>query len=946
MPRTYVAIDLEFTGLDRQRDEIIEIGLVRFRGAEVLETFSSLVRAYRALPYKIEQLSGITQDEVDRAPTLESLKGQILAFVRNYPLVGHNIEIDLYFLQKQGCPLQNLAIDTFELASILFPEAQTFSLEHLTSHLGISVAESHRALPDALATKDLFLAILDRLYEWDLSLLEELARLGQESGWPLLALLRDVIADRTSERALATPAAPARRRKALRTSTAETLPPLEPTETITPVDADELAALLSPGGALAARFPGYEYRPQQVEMLRAVCQALNAPAHLLVEAGTGTGKSLAYLLPAIRFATQNGRRVIISSNTINLQDQLFQKDIPDLQRLLDIPFRAALLKGRANYLCLRRLEAFRRSRQLSADQARVLAKILVWLPQTETGDRAELLLIGEENQVWSQIESTPETCLGDRCPYMARGECFFYRARGTAHRAHLVIVNHALLLSDLALESRILPEYDYLIIDEAHHLEEQATAQFGLAIARQDLYAFLSALGYASQETPQGILGDVPRLYAHGGVSQTAQRALAEALEAASQAIDHAQVRVHLLFEALTRFLNAQEALHLGRSPYAEEVRLTPGLRTQPDWATVEEAWEEFAPAWGDVLRAAERVLSMIQRLDLGENAERDDLAQMLQAHLLLGQQIGEGLARILMAPREDEIYWVSVAPQTLEITLHSAPLHVGYLLNERLFSQKACVILTSATLRTAGTFDYIKERLGLEDPLELAVDSPFDFKTAVLLYVPKDIPEPNEPNYQKTVEQALIELIKATEGRALVLFTSNSQLYATYRAIQPVLDKEGIIVFAQGIDGSRRQILRNFRTTPRSVLLGTRSFWEGIDVVGEALSCLVIARLPFSVPTDPVFAARAETFENPFEEYYLPEAILRFRQGFGRLIRSQEDFGVVAVLDKRIITKPYGKQILRSLPPCTARQGPLQSLPEAARRWLDPTLRRSERSG
>jgi len=266
--------------------------------------------------------------------------------------------------------------------------------------------------------------------------------------------------------------------------------------------------------------------------------------------------------------------------------------------------------------------------------------------------------------------------------------------------------------------------------------------------------------------------------------------------------------------------------------------------------------------------------------------------------------------------------------------------LHVGDLLHERLFMQKDCVVLTSATLCTSGTFDYIRGRLGLQDAMELAVDSPFDYKTAVLLYVPKDIPEPNEPYYQKTVEQALVDLLIATQGRTLVLFTSNSQLNATYRATQAALDKEGIVVFGQGIDGSRRQVLRNFRSTPRSVLMGTRSFWEGIDVVGEALSCLVITRLPFSVPTDPVFAARAETFDSPFEQFYLPEAILRFRQGFGRLIRSQSDYGVVALLDKRILTKSYGKLILRSLPPCTARQGPLKNLPEVAQRWLDPAHR------
>lgn len=942
MPRTYVALDLEFTGLDRQRDEIIEIGLVCFRGSKVLDTFTSPVHAYRAIPYKIEQLSGITQDEVDRAPTLNSLKGQILAFVRNYPLVGHNIEMDLHFLRRQGCPLQNLSIDTFELASILFPEVQTYSLENLVAHLGIAITENHRALPDALATKDLFVAIMERLYRWDISTLEELARLGQESGWPLLSLFRDVIEDRRAQGGEPALVPSTRRRRAARPIVEEDGAELalESTETITPLDADELAALISPEGPFARSFAGYEHRPQQIEMLRAVCEAFSTPSHLLVEAGTGTGKSLAYLLPAIRFAMQNGRRVVISSNTINLQDQLFQKDIPDIQQIEALSFRAALLKGRTNYLCLRRLEALRRSRQLSENQTRVLAKVLLWLPQTESGDRAELLLINEENQVWGQIESSAETCLGDRCPYMQGRECFFYRARGKAHRAHLIVVNHALLLSDLMLDSRILPEYRYLIIDEAHHLEEQATSQFGLDVGRQDLYAFLTTLGYARGETPQGLLGDIPRLFANQGVSTAAQETVAASIEALSDEIEQAQRRLYELFEALTLFLREQTGSRGARSLYGEDIRLTPGLRAQPDWVNVEVAWEQLSAVWQRVLRGAQDILGMIQKLELAESVERDDLAQLLQAHLMRGSELWTGLDQILMSPDEEGIYWVSVAPQTQEVSLHNAPLHVGYMLNERLFMQKDCVVLTSATLCTSGTFDYIRERLGLQDAMELAVDSPFDFKTAVLLYVPKDIPEPNEPYYQKTVEQALVDLVIATQGRTLALFTSNSQLNATYRATQAALDKEGIVVFGQGIDGSRRQVLRSFRSTPRSVLMGTRSFWEGIDVVGEALSCLVITRLPFAVPTDPVFAARAETFDNPFEQFYLPEAILRFRQGFGRLIRSQSDYGVVALLDKRILTKSYGKLILRSLPPCTARQGPLKNLPEVARRWLDPAYR------
>jgi len=305
------------------------------------------------------------------------------------------------------------------------------------------------------------------------------------------------------------------------------------------------------------------------------------------------------------------------------------------------------------------------------------------------------------------------------------------------------------------------------------------------------------------------------------------------------------------------------------------------------------------------------------------------------------GMELFNGLRRILTEPAAEDIYWLTIFRRDGRIALNSAPLAVSGLLRERLFDVKASVILTSATLRTADSFTFIKERLGLEDPNELALGSPFDFKTAALLYVPSDLPEPNQPSYQKSVEKAIIELCKATEGRMMVLFTSIGQLNSTYYAIQRPLEEEGIVVFAQGADGSRRQILDNFRTTEKSVLLGTRSFWEGVDVVGQALSCLVIVRLPFAVPTDPVFAARSQSFDDPFNQYSLPDAILRLRQGFGRLIRSKDDYGVVVVLDKRIITKDYGKIMLRSLPPCTARKGPADALPNAARRWLDPANRR-----
>jgi DNA polymerase-3 subunit epsilon/ATP-dependent DNA helicase DinG len=511
----------------------------------------------------------------------------------------------------------------------------------------------------------------------------------------------------------------------------------------------------------------------------------------------------------------------------------------------------------------------------------------------------------------------------------------------------LVVINHALLLSDLALENRLLPEYSHVIIDEAHHLEQQATDQFGVEIAQRDLYAYLNNLSHAEGAVHGGLLADVPGLLRQHTVSEEALSAIGLRIDALRPQIDQAEGRLYSLFDTLEDFLGGQRA-ETGNAQgassstlYDQEVRLTAGVRAQPGWSKVEVACEEITTALGQMLKDLDALINELGKLQVESDPDGEELLQNLRAQARYGVEFADNLNRILLEPEENGIYWISVSTRRNELGLCSAPLHVGGLLSERLFAEKESVVLTSATLRSNNSFKFIRERLGLQDAEELAVDSPFDYQSAALLYVPKDIPEPNQAYYQKNVEKAIVDIVRATEGRALVLFTSNSQLNATYRAIQRPLEQDGIVVYGQGLDGSRRQILENFRGTPKSVLLGTRSFWEGVDVVGEALSCLIITRLPFAVPTDPVLTARAETFEDPFNEFYLPESILRFRQGFGRLIRSKSDVGIVVVLDKRLLTKAYGPTILRSLPPCLMRQGPLESLPERARAWLDPATRK-----
>ncbi|HEY6043152.1 MAG TPA: helicase C-terminal domain-containing protein, partial [Anaerolineae bacterium] len=389
-------------------------------------------------------------------------------------------------------------------------------------------------------------------------------------------------------------------------------------------------------------------------------------------------------------------------------------------------------------------------------------------------------------------------------------------------------------------------------------------------------------------------------------------------------------------FNLLERFFARQDETPGDENNYERQVRLTMSRRNQPDWDDVQIAWEPFDIALADLLELLEKIYHAWDELDSYEIPHHADLWQEIMAQQRSLREVRGAVNQAINEPKNESIYWATINQRTGDVTIHAAPLHVGATLQKNLFATRETVILTSATLRIGDSFAYIKNRLGLgEWADELAVGSPFDYREAALVYVPTDVPEPGQPGYQKAVEGALVDLLQATQGRALVLFTSHSQLQMTYRATARRLEEADIFVLAQGLDGSRRQVLDTFKTNERMALFGTKSFWEGVDVVGEALSCLVMARLPFSVPSDPIFAARSETFDDAFGQYAVPEAVLRFRQGFGRLIRSQSDRGIVVILDKRVLTKNYGALFIESLPDCSKKQGPLKELPAIAREWL-----------
>ncbi|HEY8477497.1 MAG TPA: helicase C-terminal domain-containing protein, partial [Chloroflexota bacterium] len=873
----FVALDVEVVRPGEDGEEIIELGVVRFRRDRSLESWSSLVRPNRAITERIARLTGITQADLDTAPTIQEVAPRLVALVGHHPIVGQSVSIDLDRLRRHGVPLGNPVYDTFALAELLLPGLSAYDLHSVARALELPPSPAaHRALPDALLARDVFLGLLQRLEQLDPRILQEVQRLARHvGGWPLEPLFAAAARERAAHALQETAAGElAFGGGALGLVRSPSLPPpLEARARARATTLEDLVALLRPGGAVARGLDGYEEREEQIRMLRAVAEAFDRGERLLVEAGTGTGKSLAYLIPAVYRAVADGRPVVVSTNTINLQDQLSEKDLPGLQRCLPEPFRATVLKGRANYLCLRRWQALLREERLTPEEATLLIKTLVWLPQTTAGDRAELRLSPAEAEAWTRIAADAEVCTPVRCPYHRDGSCFLARARQAAERSHVVVVNHALLLADLAADHEILPEHRCLVIDEAHHLEDVATEQFGFALSLRDLLGLLDRLarrgpGGRPDGLPSEALALARRLGLAAQIVETLERAVSRLYDDA----DEARLALRDFFDAAEGFLREHGE---GGDAGPVTARLTAAARQRPPWTQVVARFDLANRALLRALQTASDALTALQGVSGRDLATLQDALVELAATCQRCEEARQRMVELVGAPRDEMVYWLARERAWQGVQLRGAPLHVGALLRSSLFEQRDAVVLTSATLAADGSFRYVRDRLGLDDAREIVLGSPFNYREAALVYVVMDVPEPGRPGNTEGVAEALMALSVALRGRTLALFTSHGQLRAVYERLRGPFERHGLTLLGQGLDGSRARLLQTFKSTDRTVLLGTSSFWEGVDVVGEALSALVIAKLPFSVPSDPVFAARSETFDDPFREYALPQAIL-----------------------------------------------------------------------
>ncbi|MCP3139598.1 ATP-dependent DNA helicase [Pyxidicoccus xibeiensis] len=625
-------------------------------------------------------------------------------------------------------------------------------------------------------------------------------------------------------------------------------------------------SLLGPGGALEAALPGYEHRPEQLQMARAVERAFTERSYLLAEAGTGTGKTLAYLVPAIL----SGRRVVVSTATKTLQDQVFFKDLPLMREKMGLRFEAAYLKGRSNYLCLHRYDAFSKDPQFSSrEESRYWPKLKKWAEATDTGDRAELDL-PESFSAWSRLSTTSETCMGTKCPLYEN--CHVTRMRKRAEGADLLVVNHHLFFADLALRSSgkrtegVLPWYDAVIFDEAHALEDAASGHFGCSVSN-----------YRLEELARDTVAALKE--------EDSRHAMLRALAAR--------------LRSSTESLFAQAPRALGLTGLESSVALKP----------------ETMAKLSTSLEGVRDALAALSAFTVGER--EPELAAMTRR----ADELEEQLGFLAKAESADHVYWAEARGKGL--FLRASPIDVAKELRDRMYGALDTVVYTSATLAADSRFDFFARRMGLygEDgqPVTqvrtLAVASPFDFPTQAALYTPTHLPDPSAPGFIEAAAEEILKLCEVTGGRAFVLFTSLRNMVRAYELTAGQLPYQALL---QG-ERPKQQLLEAFRETP-SVLFAAHSFWEGVDVPGDALSLVIIDRLPFASPGDPLVAARINQLqqrgEEPFDAYQLPQAALALRQGFGRLIRTQADRGIVAMLDRRIVTKAYGQVFLSSLPP------------------------------
>lgn len=918
----FVVIDVETTGNRPEKgDEIIEIGMVTIENGKITDRYHSLLLPSQEIPSFITNLTGITQEEVKDAPTFNQVIPEILRRLENSYFVAHHVQFDLGFinhsLSRNGYSvLQNKCLDTVEFSRILFPSAPSYKLSQITAYLDIHHDNPHRALSDALVTAELMIKISQKLSTLPYETLDRLFSLHKflKSDWEeILSPLLEEKKYKWSEE---------EQYDYYRGFAIKKQKQLDEVNHTPLMDFDSfLSKLLGNHGWIHNEMHGYEERPSQTKMAKTIYDSFTKQSHSLIEAETGTGKSLAYLLPAIYYSLKEGKRVMISTHTIQLQSQLLEKEIPLLKKLLPFPFEITLLKGKQHYLSLSRFEQeLHQETETNYDVALTKAMILIWITETSTGDIDELQLPSSGLIFWKRISAEAEGAIDPKSSWFSRS--YYQRARRSAQRSQIVITNHALLCTDIRNDYALLPSYDIAIIDEAHHLENVASKHFGLSL---DYLSIQYTLNRIMDREGKGIVES----FSDQMRSET------------EQTLENIRFEADQLFSYLS-FYSKELAKHQSSFNDVGRIQVEYKVNESENWLVIKEMTNRLILALREIIHIMYQCTQGLKE----EGTDSRDFVDQIDFSLEQFQEIIDALEELLLVDRSGEVKWLEVEASGAKnaVFLYQEPIHIGKKMYESFFDKKESVILTSATLTMKGSFQYTKDRLGLPNTVhEEILSSPYNYEQQVNLLIPNDFPVISYGNEQEFIYatcEAILSLAKITDGRMLVLFTSYDMLKKSYYILKDIMDDNSYVLIGQGItSGSRSRLKKNFQAFDQAILLGTSSFWEGVDIPGEDLSCLVIVRLPFMPPTHPIYAAKAEDLKkqgkNPFMDLALPQAVIRFKQGFGRLIRSSTDRGIVFICDQRIVQKKYGNYFLQSLPKVPITVDETRKIIEKATKWF-----------
>lgn len=870
--KKFVVVDIETTGsASKKDDEIIQLAAVVIEDGKITHTFSSFIYTEKEIPPFITELTGINNEMISDAPKFVDVMNEFLPLLQDAYFVAHNVNFDWNFLNDQFvkygiksiyCPL----IDTVEFARVMLPTTDSYSLGELAIKCNLSHDRPHQADSDAFVTAKLLFILIEKLNNLPLVTLRTL----QQLSFYFQSDIKDIISEVVIKKMLKTSGDEREFDIINGIALKKNVNNFE----FKNIDEIEFYSFLEQDIKLGNNLP-FEKRDGQFQMMENVYQSFEKEENLLIEAGTGIGKSLGYLLPSIFFAKKHEKPVLISTKTTQLQHQLMEKEVPNLKKLLPFSFEVSLLKGKNHYLSLQKFEKAMNEDDTNYDIVLTKASIVVWLTETKSGDVDELNLSSGGNLLWRKV--CCDYYEKSNSNHIWQSRCFYQNALKRLLISDVVVTNHALLLQD---NSNLFTSYEYVVIDEAHTFEETARSALSTKVHGKNVQYLLNRLSEAipnsSQYTDLGLM------------------------------LDELKFQSDEFFRMFHRFImGKQEKFHTNKFQYLFDLANEP----KRDWQIISEVARKLLDTFKQFF---------LQYKQLNIEVEWEFIIDKLQ-------DVQDSFEYLLFTNNDSDVTSIEI---DVKGTFHSLYMNrelisVSDYLNKNFFKKRKSTILTSATLSIKNDFTYMKDIIGIGDASDIVIPSPFPYKDLVEMYIPNDIVNVKQVKNEQFVEDvanSIIKLAEVTEGRMLVLFTSQQMLNETYSIVKNDELMKGYNILAQGIsNGSRMRLVKQFQRMKKSILFGTSSFWEGVDIPGENLQCLIIVKLPFTPPDSPFNKAKVRQLEeigkNPFYEFMLPQAVLRFKQGFGRLIRSSQDSGVVVILDKRIISSNYGNTFIEVLP-------------------------------